>query len=87
MICKICFNEYDDEIHQPFSTDPCGHCFCIVCLNNLTTCPFDREVIVKKIINRGLLDVLSDSKSKNKNEPLTPNQRNKYNALHLRLKY
>ena len=65
MECPICFNKYDEGNHKPFSIVPCGHCFCINCLNSLTTqiCPNDRSPIQAKVINRAILDLLSSSDS------------------------
>ena len=63
MECTICFNKYDEETHHPFLVIPCGHCFCMDCLNKIPTqrCPIDRKLIENKIINRGTLDVIRES--------------------------
>ena len=65
MDCSICFNKYDTEKYKPFSITPCGHCFCLHCLNSLQNqvCPIDRKPIENKIINRGILDLISSSDS------------------------
>ena len=62
MDCKICTEAYDQNEHTPYTINPCGHCFCLKCLNSLTSqlCPMDRTRIVSKTINRGILDILTD---------------------------
>lgn len=44
--CVICFEKYDDENHRRKHL-PCGHCFCMQCINKLT---ISRKEGVGKII-------------------------------------
>ena len=39
--CSICFDNYDDELRAPYVCVPCGHCFCLTCLNE--TCKTGRD--------------------------------------------
>ena len=71
MDCAVCFNKYDNDKHKPYSITPCGHCFCLTCLNSLTNkkCPVDRIDIENKIVNRGILDLIT-SPSSNKSKSI-----------------
>jgi hypothetical protein len=65
MDCSICLECFDDEIIQrrPYLIDPCGHCLCLNCSESLNICPICRGNINKKIINRPLMDLISEKKS------------------------
>ena len=71
MDCAVCFNKYDNEKHKPYSITPCGHCFCLQCLNSLTNkkCPVDRIDIENKVVNRGIMDLIT-SPSSNKSKSI-----------------
>ena len=71
MDCAVCFNKYDNEKHKPYSINPCGHCFCLQCLNSLTNkkCPVDRIDIESKVVNRGIMDLIT-SPSSNKSKSI-----------------
>ncbi len=64
---SICLECFDDEIIQrrPYLIDPCGHCLCLNCSERLNSnsCPICRGNINKKIINRPLMDLISEKKS------------------------
>ena len=70
MDCSICFERFDDEIisNRPYLINPCGHCFCSSCLNDLSlqTCPICRVNIESKICNWQLIELITESKSKSK---------------------
>ena len=61
MECKICMQDFDENNRIPYTLNPCGHYFCIICLNSLPSklCPLDRLRIDGKIVNRAILDMLS----------------------------
>lgn len=61
MDCSICTSSYDEKDHKPFSLTPCGHCFCLKCINSLTnqTCPKCRNSIQSKIVNFAVMDILN----------------------------
>ena len=73
MECSICFNKYDNVKRKPYILNPCGHCFCLECLNQLPNkniCPNDRGRIESKIFNRAVIEIIegeADASSK----PLT----------------
>jgi hypothetical protein len=75
MDCAICFNKYDNDKHKPYSIAPCGHSFCISCLNRIESsltakkCPVDRTEIENKVINRGIMDLIT-SPSSNKTKSI-----------------
>ena len=70
MDCNICFETYNESDRQPYTLSPCGHCFCLQCINKFERqqCPVDRNIFSSKIINRGILDILVSASS-----PETPN--------------
>lgn len=35
MECKICYDKFNKTVRKPFTVIPCGHTFCISCLNDL----------------------------------------------------
>jgi hypothetical protein len=50
-VCEVCLNNYDTMIHKPYSLVPCGHTYCIECLNRITRCPSCRIEFQDKIPN------------------------------------
>lgn len=64
MECELCLELYDESQHRPWIFTPCGHCFCQECVNKLTNqaCPKCRGRILSKILNRGLMDVISSKR-------------------------
>ena len=68
MNCQICFENYNDTKVKPYSITPCGHTFCLKCLDNLihstpnkndlAKCPKCRIPIIGKLMNFAILDVL-----------------------------
>ena len=58
MNCEICFERYNDRDIQPYSLIPCGHLFCIKCINQLKTCATCRSEIKGTLINRGISNLL-----------------------------
>jgi hypothetical protein len=60
MNCQVCLENFDGDIHRPFSISPCGHTFCITCLNFLPEkcCPKCRRNINEIMPNYAILDVL-----------------------------
>lgn len=52
-ICEICLINYDTMSHKPYSLVPCGHTYCIECLNKMTSnsCPSCRCLFQNKIPN------------------------------------
>ncbi len=66
MDCSVCLENFDDEIieRRPFLTNPCGHCFCLSCLNsfNPQNCPKYRVKIENKICNWQLVYLINKSK-------------------------
>ena len=73
MECSICNEDYDTKDHKPYTIFPCGHCFCLKCINLLTQqqCPNCRGILQSKIVNRGVLDIIEQSKQKSTNKPLS----------------
>jgi len=67
MDCSICFECFDDEIIQqrPYLIVPCGHCLCFECSERLNSnnCPKCRGIINEKILNRHVMDLISEKKS------------------------
>lgn len=60
MNCEICIEKYNDKENKPYSLIPCGHSFCIKCINRLKVkqCPKCRIEINAKLLNRALIDLL-----------------------------
>ena len=60
MYCKICYHNYDEKECVPYTINPCGHYYCLKCLNNLTPkrCPMDRGKIESMTKNRAILDII-----------------------------
>lgn len=62
MNCDICYDDYNSNEKKPFTLVPCGHTFCIKCINSLmsreASCPNCRKKISEKIPNYGLVGLL-----------------------------
>lgn len=60
-ICEICLNNYDSLSRKPYSFYPCGHTFCIDCMNKMkaNTCPTCRTPFQSKIPNWEILKRLN----------------------------
>ena len=58
--CKLCIEPLDHLTHKPYSLYPCGHTYCISCIQKLSNpiCPLCREHIHEKIVNFGLLEFI-----------------------------
>lgn len=52
-VCEICLNNYDTISRKPYSLVPCGHTFCLSCMNQITSkiCPTCRAIFQNKIPN------------------------------------
>ncbi len=50
-VCEVCLNNYDTMTHKPYSLVPCGHTYCIECLNRIIRCPSCRIEFQDKIPN------------------------------------
>lgn len=52
-ICEICLNNYDTVGRKPYSLVPCGHTFCLHCMNQITSnlCPTCRSPFEGRIPN------------------------------------
>lgn len=52
-ICEICLNNYDTIGRKPYSLVPCGHTFCLDCMNKITSnlCPTCRSPFEGRIPN------------------------------------
>ncbi len=63
MECKICLHKYDVVVRVPYSINPCGHCYCISCLNKIISqhCPTCRGKIASKTINRAILELITNT--------------------------
>jgi hypothetical protein len=63
MDCSICNEFYDENEHKPHSLNPCGHYFCIKCIQSLEnrSCPKCRGDIQSIIVNFAILDMLNDA--------------------------
>lgn len=55
--CSICANDYNTSDRKPFVTN-CGHTFCEQCLKNLDRCPLERKLIVSKVANYKLMEII-----------------------------
>jgi hypothetical protein len=76
MQCQICFESYDNDTHKPFTINPCGHYFCVKCVNEFNKpqyewpnpqiipakCPMCRVNIESTVINRAILDMMMINK-------------------------
>ena len=67
MNCSVCNEAYNESENKPLTLNPCGHCFCLACLNSLKNqaCPKCRAHIKSKIINFAILDMLNPSAASN----------------------
>jgi hypothetical protein len=61
MECFLCTELYDENTHKPYSLNPCGHHFCVSCLEKAKakTCPTCRGNIQSKTLNRGVLELIN----------------------------
>lgn len=59
-VCEICLNSYDAITRKPYSLVPCGHSFCILCMNQMQNfnCPVCRAQFSNKIPNWEILKLL-----------------------------
>ena len=71
MECCLCNEIYDENQYKPYSINPCGHHFCLKCINNLKSksCPYCRGVIKSKTLNRGILDMMKSKEKLLTDEP------------------
>eukprot|EP00906_Rhabdomonas_costata_P037459 RCo052757 len=71
--CGVCFEEYDREQHIPQLLNPCGHCLCLRCKQQLPLpvvispsrvrrppCPWCRTEIESFVENRALLTMIEE---------------------------
>ena len=60
MNCQVCLENFNTLDHKPYALIPCGHSFCLKCLNNLIEqfCPKCRKEINEKILNYAIIDIL-----------------------------
>ena len=63
--CKICCDFFNAGPKKAYSINPCGHYYCISCINKLPaqTCPHCRGEIKNITINRAILDILDTTTS------------------------
>jgi hypothetical protein len=61
MECFLCTELYDANTHKPYSLNPCGHHFCVSCLEKTgtKTCPTCRGTIQSKTLNRAVLELIT----------------------------
>jgi len=66
MECSICQEDYNESENKPYLINPCGHCMCLKCLNQLPNqiCPHCRGRIESRTINRGILECVNTFKSR-----------------------
>lgn len=60
--CEICMEDFDSLNRKPNSLVPCGHTFCIVCLEHIgnNTCPTCRSEFNNFIPNWEIIKRLND---------------------------
>lgn len=60
--CDKCFEHFNNELNKPYSIVPCGHEFCLNCIDNLddNLCPTCSSEIEHKIVNWGLLKAIKN---------------------------
>lgn len=65
MNCEICFNKYNLSKHKPITLMPCGHTFCLYCVENFNNekynCPTCREQISNQKPNYTVLNIINSS--------------------------
>lgn len=63
--CDKCYELFNQGDNKPFSIVPCGHEFCLSCIDNLDEkiCPTCGEAFEHKIINWGLMKAIQDLNS------------------------
>ena len=65
--CDICCEGYNINDRKPMTVIPCGHTFCLNCLEELKKCeymcPNDRERITNEKPNYALLNLLNAKRS------------------------
>ena len=59
MNCKICSKHYSDVELKPFTLIPCGHTYCVKCLEKLKTCPECDVNITGKLLNHAILEIIN----------------------------
>ena len=59
MNCKICSKTYNDSSIKPYSLIPCGHSYCVLCLEKLKKCPECEAEISGKLLNHAILEVIN----------------------------
>lgn len=52
-ICEICLTNYDTIVRKPYSLVPCGHTFCLSCMNQIASnlCPTCRSPFEGRVPN------------------------------------
>lgn len=64
--CKICFELMTSPVHTPVLLFPCGHTFCLKCMDSLMgkgsgtskPCPYCRVKIESRAVNQSLKDLI-----------------------------
>ena len=77
MDCSICNEDFNEKVHRPISLNPCGHSFCLKCINQLPNqvCPNCRIDIQSKTVNYGIMNMLKDiARSKSSMIPARHNE-------------
>lgn len=62
-LCDNCSEDFNQIENKPYSIVPCGHEFCLKCIEDLNECPTCSCEIEHKIINWGLLKAIEDLSS------------------------
>ena len=69
--CEICCENFNNSNRKPITVMPCGHSFCLECVEKLKKqdfiCPTDREPIVNQKPNYALLNFMSSNLDQTKN--------------------
>jgi hypothetical protein len=60
LVCEICFENFDEKQHVPYTLFPCGHTYCEHCVINFNTnkCPTCTTVIQFKTKNWALINLI-----------------------------
>eukprot|EP00906_Rhabdomonas_costata_P037456 RCo052753 len=75
--CQRCFHDYDEHEHKPQQLNPCGHCACLSCTQELTgegaprmpKCPWCRVQVHSIVENRGLILVPQENSPRDQIAP------------------